>query len=494
MKLRLLSGCYILAVILVCSLSCSGCGSGSSDSSVVDPSDDGSSSGTAAPALESDIYYSALTNTSDWTEATHEKLSTDEIIANIDVVFDKTSVQKLRIVIEPENWALMNQNLSDLKNELGGSSDFNSIDKPFCVPSEVFHYSETDGWREWYKVGVRFKGNSSLYHANSGKLPFKLDFDEFENEYPAIDNQRFYGFKQLNLKNNYTDESEMHEIIANELFRDFGLVGAHSSFYVLNLNVDGSNDEDNDIYYGLYTLVEEVDDTVIKTQYYGDHKGNLYKPEDDAATFARGTYSESEYDLKDGDETYEDVRALYNSVNHSSRTTDPAAWKSNLEAIFNVDIFLKWLAANTVMENWDTYGLMSHNFYLYNRPSDNTIQWIPWDNNEALISSRWSLSLNMASVSSNWPLIRYILDVDEYETRYKGYVQNFSNSYFNLGSSTEFNVNDRYDTYQTLIKDWVEAEGDAYTFTSEPEFANAVSQLKIHTTSRYNAAKTYVGW
>ena len=39
------------------------------------------------------------------------------------------------------------------------------------------------------------------------KLPFKLDFDEFEDDYPQIDNQRFYGFKKLSLKNNYDDQS-----------------------------------------------------------------------------------------------------------------------------------------------------------------------------------------------------------------------------------------------------------------------------------------------
>ena len=73
------------------------------------------------------------------------------------------------------------------------------------------------------------------YHLN-------LDFDEFEDEYPEINNQRFYGFKQLNLKNNFNDKSQMHEIVANELFRDFGLVVSHASFYALYINVDGSND------------------------------------------------------------------------------------------------------------------------------------------------------------------------------------------------------------------------------------------------------------
>jgi len=51
----------------------------------------------------------------------------------------------------------------------------------------------------------------------------------------------------------------MHGVVANDVFRDFGLASAHSTFDALNLNEDGSGDEENEIYYGLYTLVEEVD-------------------------------------------------------------------------------------------------------------------------------------------------------------------------------------------------------------------------------------------
>lgn len=427
---------------------------------------------------ESDIYYSELESISDWDDLTHGKLDTDDIVSNIDKIFDTSKVQKLRIVIEPENWELMNENLEDLKDELGRSSDFTSIDDPFFVPSEVF-YSEDgsdENMKEWYKVGIRFKGNSSLYHANSNKLPFKLDFDEFEDVYDDIDNQRFYGFKQLNLKNNYDDESQMHEVVATELFRDFGLTVAHASFYELYINVDGG-DEDDDIYYGLYTLVEEVDDTVIKTQ-YDDDDGNLYKPEDDAATFASGTYDEDEYGLKtDNDESYEDILELYNAINDDDLT--------DLEEIFDIDIFLKWLAANTVMQNWDTYGVMPHNYFLYNNP-DNKFEWIPWDSNEALTSSSRCLDLDMEEVDDDWPLIRYILDDDNYRETYKSYVYDFAYDYFN-----EDYLNDIYDEYKDLIEDYVTAESSNYTFTSSSKFTAAYNELKDHTSDRYTAAMSY---
>ncbi|PKL59193.1 MAG: hypothetical protein CVV33_09090, partial [Methanomicrobiales archaeon HGW-Methanomicrobiales-4] len=37
-----------------------------------------------------------------------------------------------------------------------------------------------------------------------------------------------------------------------------------------------------------------------------------------------------------------------------------------------------------VIQNWDTYGSMAHNFYLYTNPENGLITWIPWDNNMAL--------------------------------------------------------------------------------------------------------------
>ena len=58
---------------------------------------------------------------------------------------------------------------------------------------------------------------------------------------------------------------------------------------------------DGPVYFGLYTLVEEVDDTVLDTQ-FSDENGNLYKPDGDAASFAAGTYDEDEYVKKNNED------------------------------------------------------------------------------------------------------------------------------------------------------------------------------------------------
>ena len=73
-----------------------------------------------------------------------------------------------------------------------GALDLLSRD-PIYAPVEV----RLDG-NVWTRVGMRYKGNSSLAASGgSGKLPFRLNFDRYEGEYPEIENQRFHGFKEM---------------------------------------------------------------------------------------------------------------------------------------------------------------------------------------------------------------------------------------------------------------------------------------------------------
>src|SRR5690606_28775359 len=104
------------------------------------------------------------------------------------------------------------------------------------------------------------------------------------------------------------------------------------------------------IYFGLYTAVEVVDDTVIQTQ-FEDDSGNVYKPEGTGATFAEGSFDEASFDKETNQDEadFSDILALFEALHASTRETDPAAWRSGLEAVFDVDGFLRWLAVNMVV-------------------------------------------------------------------------------------------------------------------------------------------------
>ena len=140
--------------------------------------------------LETDVSFDDTEFTpEDWTESTHSKSADPDF----DEVFNDNEVKRLDIVISEERWQVMLNDMTNTYGEFGTSSShsqglISTDENPVFVPAEVFYNG-----RQWYRVGVRFKGNSSLQTAwQSGilKLSFKLDFDEFEDEYPQIDDQR----------------------------------------------------------------------------------------------------------------------------------------------------------------------------------------------------------------------------------------------------------------------------------------------------------------
>src|SRR5690606_18534460 len=134
----------------------------------------------------------------------------------------------------------------------------------------------------WTNAGLRFKGNSSLasgWRSGNYKLPLKLNMDEFEDSYPEIDNQRFYGFDELSFSNNWSDDSLLREKVTADIFREAGLASANTAFYAVSVDYG-----EGPVYFGLYTAVEVIEDTVIGTQ-FADDNGNAYNPEGQAATF-----------------------------------------------------------------------------------------------------------------------------------------------------------------------------------------------------------------
>ncbi len=480
---------------------------------------------TAAPAEETAEADDEIARPEGWSEATHSN-SADPDYAT---VFPEDQVNRLDVTISAENWAAMMADMASIYGAqgnsaaqggldagpgaarpaggrpagglpaagapaagapavaapvggraggAGGAGLETTVDNPIWVPSTV----EFDG-NEWTNVGIRFKGNSSLrssWTSGDMKLPLKLDFDEFEDDYPEIDNQRFYGFKQLSLSSNYRDTSFLRESVAYEVFDEMGVPTPETAFYEVYVDYG-----DGPVYFGLYTLVEVVDDTVIETD-FDDDSGNVYKPENRGSSFAAGTFNETDFDKEtNGDEAdYSDILALYDVLHSNQRLSDPAAWRTNLEAVFDVDTFLRWLATNTVIQNWDTYGVAYHNYYLYTDPTTGQITWIPWDNNESLKSTGGRgaiLSLGLNEVGNNWPLISYLVADDVYHAQYVGYVGQVVESAFNPDS-----MEATYQALSDLIRPYAVREENASAFDA------AIAELIAHADSRYAAVQSFL--
>jgi spore coat protein CotH len=276
------------------------------------------------------------------------------------------------------------------------------------------------GDQEWPHVGVRYKGASSLLQPwirGEMKLPLKLDFDQFEDDYPEIDNQRFFGFKELSLANNHRDPAGMRDILVYELLAAAGLPSLHAAPYEVVLDYG-----EGPVRLGLYTAVEVVDETGV-TSTFGSDDGNIYEAEGPGASLAADLAADLEesFQKKNNEERedWSDIWTLYDVLHDPKRTTDPEAWRADLAASFDVDGFLAWLGLAAVVGHVDTYGFAPHNFYLYHDPATDRLTWFSWDHNQTFQPElRPHPRLDKANATANWPLIRYLLDDPVYWNRY----------------------------------------------------------------------------
>jgi hypothetical protein len=429
----------------------------------------------------------------DWTEATHGRVAPNYAIA-----FPQTAVNTIEITIGAVQWAAIRANMRTLWGfDFGaggggpGPGGFPS-QEPAYVPVTLKFNGKV-----WKDVGFRLKGNSSLsgtWRQGNYKLPFRLNFDRYEDSLPQIDNQRFHGFKELSMSSGWSDASLIREKVAADIFRLAGIPAARTAFYRVFIDFGAGLK-----YCGVYAAVEVIDDTMVKDQ-FGEDAGNIYKPESNFRSFVAAQFEKKN---NESPADYSDVQAVIQVLNATTRTTDPASWRSALEATFNVDHFLKWLAVNNAIVNWDTYGAIAHNYYLYNH-SARKLTWIPWDHNLSLSGSPGitgtpgagpgpgrALSLSMNEAGVNWPLIRYLADDSVYGARYRAHLRVFAATI--LSQPT---VDALFDTYHALVAPHaigVGGEQPGYShLPNAAAFTGALPTLKAHIAARRTLVASFV--
>jgi spore coat protein H len=477
-----------------------------------------------------------ITRPEGWTEETHG----NNVDPNYDVVFPQDDVNQIKITINSDDWEAMQANMTELFGapgtqhpggfprggvppgageppipgglppgpdniprgedlvpdagaRLGGGWADMASENPSWVPATI----EFNGLT-WTNVGIRYKGNSSLtgsWRSGSLKLPFKLDFDEFEEEYPEIDNQRFYGFKQLSFSNAFRDSTYMRDAISADILAEAGLVAAETAYYEVIIDYG-----EGEVNLSLYVVIEVIDDTVIE-RFFGDDSGNIYEGDGPGTSLAQGTLNQvQDCFLKENNQQeadWSDIEELYNVLHSEDRTSDPEAWRESLESIFDVDTFLEWLAISAIIQHWDTYGSMPHNFYLYHNPDTGLLTWISWDHNLVFGAGggmggrdgrdvpgggvRGKASLGREEVGQNWPLIRYLLDDPVYYERYIEYIEETINGAFNPDEMAE-----KCQELAELIVPYVAKD------TDEAAFESAVHVLIDRVYERFEAATTFL--
>ena len=198
-------------------------------------------------------------------------------------------------------------------------------------------------------VHCRVRGATSVRWA---KKSFKFSFPR---ESPFQLTEDTEPVREFNLNTTVQDKAYLREPLAYEIYRQCG-VPAPLSY---NVRV-----ERNGKFYCVSTVVEQIDEQFLKRNSLS-RKGLLYKVMD-----SRPSYMDMEQKVPD---KFSDAHLEF--LDRLRRTSDPGKWEALLFEHVNVPAMVNYLAAGTVMRDWDR---PFHNYYLY-RNTESKWTMFPWD-------------------------------------------------------------------------------------------------------------------
>jgi hypothetical protein len=268
--------------------------------------------------------------------------------------FDDNIVHEIRLLINPRDW-------DQLKLEFQQNT----------------YYGCRFFWKgqEVRNAGIRSRGNGS----RSGTKPgLRVDFDRYTSK------QRFLGLKSFVLRNNTQDPTMLHERVAMKLFQRMGVPApreAHARLFV------------NDVYAGLYTIVESVDKDFL-SRHYQENDGFLYEYDYDATdspyyfTYKGndpGLYSPDPFKpaTHEKDPNPAPLEAMIKIINE----TPDSEFRGAIAEFLDLNKFITHVAVENVLAEID--GVLGdyamNNFYFYRFENKNLSTFIPWDKSHAFM-------------------------------------------------------------------------------------------------------------
>ena len=329
-------------------------------------------------------------------------------------VFDDSQVRKITFEVAQSDWDYI----------------WSNIEAKHTIPVNADIFGQ-----QLENVGLRMRGQFSLRESGD-KKPWKIDTDTF------IDGQEYKNLKQLLFVNNIGDPSLLEEKIAYEMMQFAGLPASFTCY--VEIWFDISDDDQPPEFWGIYSMIERVDRKFLANRFGQDAKdGNLYK----ASHAQRGPmdlvyYGDAieDFPRQNGQYAYgkmtNEAEADYSDIVNLTRVIDgqsyptPKAFAQTLEAVFNVDGFLRYMAVVDATMNWDIYPYTGNNYYLYHNPQTEKFEWIPWDLSWGGNPEHPVFDALGPGLADRTPLHTLVFQVPEYRLRYAAYLDLLMQHFF----------------------------------------------------------------
>lgn len=297
-------------------------------------------------------------------------------------------------------------------------------------------------------VGFRIKGNTSRARISGNfgekfnpdnpqwhQTSMLIDFNEYDND------KRYRGLKKLTFRYFSSDPTFLRIAYAENLMRRFGVwttpIGSYARLYI---NIEGV---DKPAYFGIYQITEAVDKDYLVNRFGNDDTGYLWKctlcllgaPVDlnsIGVEYIDATDDDLSvrpaFDLKRRKTELEKGREVLLNFIEQLNTLKGAEFENWIEESFDVDLFLRAIAARIVMADWDNYWTNNNNYYFYYNKKTGKFYFIPHDFDNVL--SKGGLIENptlrnpliFGDMNMGKPLIYKLLNSHKYRDRFKKYL------------------------------------------------------------------------
>ena len=462
--------------------------SGTSSSGTESGTNSGTESGT-----ETGTESGAETGTNSGTDKESGKESPDTVLnpepyqtrnENLDFIFDPDQLGQTDIYITRKEW-----------NTLLVYYDISSSNEEYVHAD--FQFKKGDYTWKFTDIGLRVRGKTSRRRPQSGEgetaftgynnnyvqSHFKVDFEEWLKEDQGC---KMAGcMKGMNLKHFKGDPTHAREVYGYNLFRQNGIwTSPRAAYTKLTIHIADSDGSTEDVYFGLYAMIEEINKQFLKARKSGkaegdflSDEGNLWKctggasfsnPPANYETFGveekrienlyienpdqpwkgeiRGNPVENTFthDLKTNKKSFTEAKNQLDTFTEELSkldSKDSASIKAWFNKKMDVDLFLRTYAINVILGMWDDYWISQNNFYFYfdtgsgsNAGTEGKAYFIPYDYDNILgccynFDAGKQNPLEWGPLYGNGrPLIQKMLAVPEFMELYKKYLLEYSDS------------------------------------------------------------------
>jgi spore coat protein CotH len=230
----------------------------------------------------------------------------------------------------------------------------------------------------WEDVGVRLKGSWS-FRDMDGKAAFKIDFGDH------IEGQTFRGVRHVTLNNMVQDDTMLHEHVFYWLCHQLGIPAPRHGYARVYVN---------DELFGLYGIVETMDEDYLARAWPDDPDGNLYEAVGADLTWDR---SWLRLEVSGGEAPVEDdLGELIDAL----ETAPPTDHLAALAAQFDTGGLFRYLAQDAASGNFDGYVYGRNNYLVYHAPREERWYFTPWG-----VDQSFERYTNLTAVTGDQPVV-----------------------------------------------------------------------------------------